>query len=163
MKELEVRPGLLVREDGMVKNITGHFNAKKGWHLGSNTGGYRNVKVPGFKSMQHVHRLVAKAFIPNPENKEQVNHINGVKNDNRVCNLEWNTAQENIQHAVATGLKVEKKGQSSHNAKLTAKDCTEIKQHLSEGKLNQREISELYGVSDYPIKSIKYGIHWSCK
>ena len=57
-----------------------------------------------------VRRLVAKAFIANPMNKREVNHKNGVKNDNSVKNLEWSTPKENSQHAYDSGLHKAKRG-----------------------------------------------------
>lgn len=53
----------------------------------------------------YVHRLIAQHFIPNPDNKPEVNHIDGDRNNNDVSNLEWVTSSENSQHAVDTGLR----------------------------------------------------------
>ncbi len=72
-----------------------------------NTRGYNRVCL--YKHWKQnpysIHRLVAQAFITNPENKPQVNHKNGIKNDNNLENLEWVTASENMQHAFDTWLK----------------------------------------------------------
>jgi hypothetical protein len=65
---------------------------------------YVNLYNNGKKSKHSIHRLVAKAYIPNNNNKPQVNHINGEKFDNRSINLEWATASENGLHAYHNGL-----------------------------------------------------------
>lgn len=75
-----------------------------------NNRGYQRVAAIHGKP-QYVHRMVAETWIDNPNNYEEVNHINGDKTDNRVENLEWVTHSENIRHAYRTGLlKVKGKG-----------------------------------------------------
>lgn len=125
--------------------------------------GYKCVKLykNGTPKQYKVHRLVAKTFIPNPENKYTVNHKNGVKSDNNVNNLEWMSLASNIKHAYRNGLckNSTRRGSDSHYAKLEEADVLEIKE-LLKTSLTQKEISKIYGVTHQSISLINLGKTW---
>ena len=93
---------------------------------------YRTVVLSkeGKSFCVQVHRLVAKAFIPNPSNKPMVNHRDLSRANNRVSNLEWVTRQENMDHAADVILK----GEQCHTAKLTRDKVRQMRQRHAEGK-----------------------------
>lgn len=107
-----------------------------------------------------VHKLVAIAFIPNPKNKPQINHIDGNPNNNYANNLEWATALENIQHAFRTGLnKVEYfSGENSGGAKLTNEQANEIRMKYSKELRNGTKLASEYGIHKCNIAKIVRGV-----
>lgn len=74
-----------------------------------------------------VHRLVAETYLSNEENKPQVNHIDGVKDNNNLNNLEWATAEENVRHAYEVGLVSYNKGEDCPQSVLTEEDVKFIR------------------------------------
>lgn len=115
--------------------------------------GYLRVHIAG--KMYFVHRLVAEKYIPNPDNKPQVNHKDGNKLNNRADNLEWVTNRENRKHAVGMGLHIH--GENCPWAKLTQKAVDFIR---SDEKHSTKELSEIFGVSQSLIKAIKKRRAW---
>lgn len=154
-----------------------------------NMGGYKIVKLSceGKVSQFLVHRLVALAFIPNPENKATVNHINGDKSDNRVDNLEWATQSENNKHAyrvlgkkpsthldklrkgwqnkiesIRKSISNANSGVSNGSAKLTSTQVMEIRE-ASKNKYHGycSDLARKYNVSESCIYGVLSGRYYS--
>ena len=100
-----------VEKDGTIKSVPRNGTKRNGKTLSHSTDsyGYSVVKFRNKTKIttKKVHRIVAETYIPNPENKPQVNHKDGNKKNNHVSNLEWVTASENILHAKTIGLQME--------------------------------------------------------
>jgi predicted DNA-binding protein YlxM (UPF0122 family) len=123
--------------------------------------GYVEVCLYDKDSKKHyflVHRIVAEAFIQNPENKPQVNHENGVKSDNRADNLEWSTRKENMNHALKTGLT--KIGSDSTSSKLTNNQVKEIRELFATKKYSFNELGRMFSVHGAGIGKIIKGKTW---
>jgi len=127
-----------------------------------NSRGYLTVGLtsPTKKQRPHViHRLVLEAFVGVDASKPFANHKNGIKTDNRLCNLEWVTHAENIAHAYATGLHNKYVGSNASNAKLTEEQAIEILQCFRDGMF-AKDIAIRFGIKPKTALSIANGYTW---
>jgi len=107
-----------------------------------------------------VHRLVLEAFAGDPVgDRKYANHINGIKTDNRIDNLEWVTWAENISHAYRTGLHGRYAGSASSAAKLNESQVSEILRLIA-ARAYRKDIAAQFGISTKAIDEIVSGAHW---
>lgn len=142
----------LISNMGRVKSLK-HTKPKiRKQSLSNSSKGYPCVILRKDKNPKcvFVHRLVAKAFIPNAKNKPNVNHIDGDKQNNNASNLEWVTKKENIRHAIETGLLVlkDQNGVKNHISKIDKNDVLDIYNTYMMGCFSQKEVSEAFSVSE---------------
>ena len=95
---------------------------------------------------RRVHRLLALTFLPNPENKPQVNHKDGNRKNNHIDNLEWATQEENMYHAKINGL--------TNQPKINWEVAQEIIRRYDQGGITQKELAEEYGCTPSNISNV---------
>ena len=142
--------------DGRIFSIKRQLFIKP--HLSPNGYLKLNVWAKGKVRSRPVHRLIAEAFIPNPENKPEVNHKNGNKTDNSVENLEWCTHSENIQHSV-NDIKTFPLGEQRKESVLTDEKVKRIRRLKLLG-FKQKSIARVFNVSIATVHKIIKGKTW---
>lgn len=123
--------------------------------------GYHSIELRhnGKRVRVLLHKLVALAHVDGFEEGLCVNHINGIKTDNRADNLEWVSLARNTQHAWETGL-VDLRGEAQPTHKLTSKQVVYIRRLLQQG-ISAHSLAIIAGVDDVTIHYIKVGKRWA--
>lgn len=140
--------------DGSIFDIKNNCMIKGSY----NGPGYLGVTRGG--KYYFFHRIVAAQLVPNPYNKPFVNHINGVKTDNRSANLEWVTHQENCLHAFRIGLQKQKTGVASEHSKLKLWQVKAIR--LFAGRFNypKSTLARAFNTTTSNVCKILKGTRW---
>jgi len=155
-----------VSTEGRVKskNDKGNWGNERILKIIERKSGYCVVNLysysDGNKKMKQcrVHKLVAKAFIPNPKNKPLINHIDGDKTNNSVNNLEWVTHSENMNHSYKNGFHNQPSGQKT--TKLTPKEVKEIRNRYKKEDISQYNLSIEYNVCESTIRNVVNRNSW---
>ncbi|EJF06544.1 HNH endonuclease [Thiovulum sp. ES] len=169
MKEIKDFPNYSVTPNGKVIS-NGRIAGRSGKGFSSkkielailyNQRGYCMVNLFNNRKQKtkYVHRLVAEAFLPNPENLPQINHIDGNKENNDVSNLEWCTSKHNNVHALENGLRKGQKGETNSQAKVTEKQVISIIEDILNG-LSNIEIAVKFDLHDRYISLIRGKKRW---
>lgn len=138
-----------ITKDGKVINRkTGYVRKPQHNHKG-----YQVLMIGGKGYL--ISRLVAEKYVPNPDNKPQVNHIDGDKDNNCYTNLEWVTNQENRSHAVKNNL--HKSGENCSFSKLNWEKVNFIREHK---ELNSHQLAKMFGVSPSHVRGIRQNRWW---
>jgi hypothetical protein len=121
--------------------------------------GYLKINLKRPNRLLSIHQLVAKAFIPNPENKPFINHIDGDPKNNVISNLEWCTAKENAIHASKNGLLP--RGENHPNSKLTKDQVLEIRKSYKPREITQQMLADKYGITKTLVRYILQRKYWT--
>lgn len=142
---------LTICDDGTV-----YFENGRKASMHETYNGYLCIVVNGHNV--RVHRLVAMAFLDNPNNYSEVDHLDGDRKNNNVNNLEWVTRGENVRRAAKRGSY---SGERNSQCKLTEDIVRTIKERYKTGGIKQEELATQYGVSSSHISSIICGKKWA--
>ncbi|MFA5618448.1 MAG: helix-turn-helix domain-containing protein [Syntrophorhabdaceae bacterium] len=138
------------------------YKAKKELYQRRNDDGYLSIRIKDldYSDKEYkIHRLVAMAFIPNPENKPEVNHKDGLRDKNYEDNLEWVTRSENTKHKFTIGND-SNEGIRNPNARLNEDEVRNIRRLYANG-MSVYKIAKLYGRGWQTINHIIKGTTWS--
>lgn len=160
----EWRPVVGLEDRYEVSNLGHVRNAKTGrirkLNKGETTGYYQLSLWNGERHVNSMlHRVLAEAFISNPENKPQVNHIDYDRTNNQLSNLEWATASENIAHGYNFRGPSKVRGELHGRSKLTEREVLEIREKLKEN--TQVYIAQEYEVSFQLVSRIALRKNWT--
>lgn len=140
---------LVGRKERLLKQQTSEYGYK-----------YVVLRVNKLAKVFFIHKEVLKSFVSNHKCKKQGNHINGIKTDNRLSNLEWCNPSENIKHAFDNGLVTRLKGSLNTHAKLSELDVKEIRSICSKEHKNYKSIAKRYDISVANVSAIVLRKSW---